>query len=340
MFTTNENGDSFADMAFLARAFQVSAMIQVAASLELADRVAEGTKPITALALEAGAEPTMLLRLCRALAAFGIFAVDADGNLSQTPRSMHLRQTAAPTLHYAAQYYASPHVRASWVKLEHAVRTGESAFQSVFHMPKFEYLKSHPAEAAVFDAFMRHSPEDRHAAVVDAYDFSDAGLVVDIGGGNGALLVAILKANPQAKGLLFDQAHVVTGATDALGAFVERLQIVDGSFFQTVPSEGDLYTMSQILHDWNDADCLKILGNLHAAMRPNTRLLVIERLLEVEAIRSNPMIYLSDINMMVNLQGRERTFPEFTGLLTQTGFSPPLVIRTRSSFCILETIRL
>ncbi len=337
MFATNENGDNFADMTFLVRAFQVSKMIQVAAALELADRVADGAKPITALALEAGAEPTMLLRLCRALAAFGIFAVDSDGNLSQTARSMHLRQTAAPTLHHAARYYASPHITASWAQLEHAVRTGESAFQAVYGMPKFDYLQTHPDEAQVFDAFMRHSPEDRHAAVVAAYDFSEAGLVVDIGGGNGALLAAILEANPQARAVLFDQAHVVAGAADSFELFAHRLQVATGSFFQSVPVGGDVYTMSQILHDWNDADCLSILTNVRAAMRPGTRLLVIERLLEGI---SNPMVYLSDINMMVNLQGRERTFEEFTDLLTQSGFFAPRVVRTRSSFSILETVRL
>ena len=337
MFTTAENRDSFADMTFLARAFQVSKMIQVAAALELADRVADGTRPITALALEAGAEPTMLLRLCRALAAFGIFAVDTDGNLSQTARSMHLRQTAAPTLHYAVRYYASPHITASWAKLEYAVRSGQSAFESVYGMPKFDYLKTHPDEAEVFDAFMRHSPEDRHAAVVDAYDFSEAGLVVDIGGGNGALLAAILTANPQTTGLLFDQAHVVAGAADTLERFAHRFEAATGSFFQSIPVGGDVYTMSQILHDWNDAQCQSILSNVQAAMRPGARLLVIERLLEGH---SNPIIYLADINMMVNLQGRERTLEEFTALLTQTGFSAPRVVRTRSSFCILETIRL
>lgn len=337
MFTTDENGDSLADMAFLARAFQVSKMIQVASALELADRVADGAKPITALALEAGAEPTMLLRLCRALAAFGIFAVDDDGNLAQTARSMHLRQTAAPTLHYAARYYASPHITASWAQLEHAVRTGESAFQSVYEMPKFDYLKMHPDEAEVFDAFMRHSPEDRHAAVVDAFDFSEAGLVVDIGGGNGALLAAILTANPHTTGQLFDQAHVVAGAGNTLELFDGRLRVATGSFFQVVPAGGDVYTMSQILHDWNDDQALSILSNVHAAMRPGARLLVIERLLEGH---SNPMVYLADINMMVSLQGRERTFEEFTALMTQTGFSAPRVIRTRSSFCIIETFSL
>ena len=339
MFTTNENADSFADMTFLVRAFQVSKMIEVAAALELADRVAEGAKPITVLALEAGAEPTMLLRLCRALSAFGIFAVDDAGNLCQTARSMHLRQASAPTLHHAARYYASPHITASWAKLEHAVRSGESAFQSVYGMPKFDYLQTHPDEAALFDAFMRHSPEDRHVAVVDAYDFSEAGLVVDIGGGNGALLAAILAANPQVTGLLFDQTHVVSGAADTLELFAGRLTVMTGSFFQSVPAGGDVYSMSQVLHDWNDAHCLSILTNAHAAMRPRTRLLVIERLLDDQPGHSNPMTYLSDINMMVNLQGRERTFAEFTDLLTRSGFSTPHVIRTRSSFSILETSR-
>jgi hypothetical protein len=339
MLATDHNENSFEDMAFLLRAFQVSKMLEVAAALELADRVDDGPKPITSLALEAGVEPTMLLRLCRALAAFDIFVVDADGNLSQSSRSMHLRQSAAPTLHHAARYYASPHITASWAKLEHAVRTGESAFQSVYGMPKFEYLKMHPDEAEIFDAFMRHSPEDRHAAVVEAYDFSEARLVVDIGGGNGALLAAILAANPQTMGLLFDQAHVVPGATRTLELFPGRLQTATGSFFESVPAEGDVYTMSQILHDWNDSYCQSILGNVHAAMRPGMRLLLIERLLEVEAGRSNPMIYLADINMMVNFQGRERSLEEFTELLTQTGFSAPRVIRTRSSFCILETQR-
>ena len=160
---------------------------------------------------------------------------------------------------------------------------------------------------------------------------------MDIGGGNGALLAAILTAHPQTTGLLFDQAHVVAGAADTLERFADRLQVATGSFFQVLPVGGDVHTMSQILHDCNDADCLSILSNVHTAMRPGRRLLVIERLLEG---RSDPMVYLSDINMMVNLQGRERTLGEFTTLLTQSGFSSPRAIRTRSSFCILETIRL
>jgi O-methyltransferase domain len=332
----NEN-DSFADMAFLTRAYQVSKMVQVAAALQLADRVADGPRSAATLASEAGAEPVALLRLCRALAAFGIFAVDAEGRISQTARSECLRQDATPTLYHAAMYWTSPHMWGSWSNLEHAVRTGKSAFESVFHAPKFEYLKTHPEEAELFDLFMQHSPEDRHAAVVAAYDFSNAGLVVDVGGGNGALLATILRANAHVRGLLFDQEAVVVGSVQLRSNFTERFEVQSGSFFETIPTGGDVYLMSQILHDWDDGRALSILRNARAAMGPDKRLLVIERLMDHEAGRTNPMTYLADINMMVNLHGRERTLPEFTRMLEASGFGAPQVYRTRSPFCVLET---
>jgi O-methyltransferase domain len=336
MSTPANNRDSFADLAFLTKAFQISKMIQVAVALELADRIVGGSQSVTTLALAAGANPEMLLRLCRALAAFGIFAVDTDENVNQTARSQCLRKDAVPTLHHAVMYWSTPHVWNSWANLEHAVRTGESAFESVYQMPKFDYLKAHPEEAELFDLFMQHTPDNRHAAVVAAYDFSNAGLVVDIGGGNGALLAAILQANPQARGLLFDQDVVVAGAGQTLADFAGRSQIEAGDFFQTIPFGGDTYTMSAVLHDWDDAHCLSILVNTRTAMQPNKRLLVIERLLEPEVGLTNPMNYLADISMMVNLNGRERTHTEFTQLLAMSGFGEPQIHRTTSAFCILE----
>lgn len=336
MSTPANNSDSFADMAFLARAFQVSKMVQVAVSLELADRVVDGSQSVTSLALAAGANPAMLLRLCRALAAFGIFAVDTNGNVSQTARSECLRKEVKPTLYHVAKFWATPHVWTSWANLEQTVRTGESAFESVYHMPKFDYLKVHPEEAELFNLFMQHGLDNRQAAVVAAYDFSKAGLVVDIGGGNGALLDAILQTNPHVRGLLFDQDAVVAGASRTLADFAGRCQIEAGDFFQTIPFGGDTYTMSAVLHDWDDEHCLTILTNTRAAMQPNKRLLVIERLLESQVELTNPMNYLADINMMGNLNGRERTHTEFTQLLAISGFSEPQIYRSTSVFCILE----
>ena len=338
MSSPASDAPAFADMALLTRGFQLSRMIQVAVALDLADHLEGGPQPMTALALKADADPAMLLRLCRALAAFGIFAVDAEGVVAQTARSDCLRRQATPTLYHAARYWATPHVWGGWEHLEDAVRTGGSAFESAYGTPKFEYLKLHPDEAELFDQFMQHGPDDRQAAVVAAYDFADAGLVVDVGGGNGALLGAILRANLEVRGVLFDQEAVVAGAARTLADVADRVQVEVGSFFEAVPSGGDVYTLSLILHDWDDERCLGILANIRTAMEAGKRLLVVERVLDQPDRPASPATYLSDINMMVNLHGRERTLPEFTSLLERSGFEKPLLHATESPFCILETI--
>ena len=339
MSKRTDEHDGFPDMAMLARAFQVSKMLQVAAAFELADRVTDGPRSATKLAQECGANPDMLLRLCRALAAFQIFAVDPSGNVSQTRRSAWLRRDAHPTLHHAARYWTMPSNWAAWGNLEEAIRTGNSAFQITFDLANFEYLKAHPDEAQLFDAFMQHSPDDRHAAVAEAYDFSGARLVVDVGGGNGALIAAILTANPDVHGLLFDQEMVVSGASQVLSSarLSERCRVVSGNFFESVPAGGDVYMLSQILHDWSDDGCQQILANCRSAMGSEARLLVIERVLDEEPGRTNPMNFLADMQMMVLFPGaKERTPAEFARLLGDAGFGQPRAIPTRSPFSVVE----
>ena len=194
MPTTDDDSDGFGEMALMVRSFQLSKMLQVAAVLGLADRVADGPRSVKELASESDSDPAMLLRLCRALAAFGVFSVADEDQVAQTARSAWLRQTATPTLHHAAMVSTSRHQWKAWANLEHTVRTGECAFEAAFDMPLFEYFKTNPAEAELFNLFMQHSPDDRHAAVVAAYDFS-VPVVVDVGGGSGALLAAILREN-------------------------------------------------------------------------------------------------------------------------------------------------
>ncbi len=328
--------DGFAEMALMVRSFQLSKMLQVAAALQLADRVDGAPRPVASLASECDADPVMLLRLCRALAAFGVFSVDDGEHVSHTARSAWLRQGATPTLHHAAMFWTSPYQWEPWAQLEHTVRTGECAAEAVFGMADFEYLKANPDDAKLFDLMMQHSPDDRHASVVAAYDFS-ASLVVDVGGGNGALLAAILGKHDDVRGVLFDQEAVVAGANDVLGADLSsRCRIEVGDFFETVSAGGDIYILSQVLHDWDDDRCATILANCRAAMGPRKRLLVIDRLLEQEPGRTNPMNYLADITMMVHLHGRERTPAELTDLLTEGGFGEPRIVRTTSPFSVLE----
>ena len=339
MSTTDDAGDpdGLSEMALMVRSFQLSKMLQVAAALQLADRIEDGPRSVVALARECGARPDMLLRLFRALAAFDVFSVDEAGQVAQTSRSAWLRETAVPTLYHVTRHWGSAHMWGSWSNLEHTVRTGECAFDAVYGVPLFEYLLAHPDDFELLNLFMQHSPDDRHGAVTAAYDFSDA-VVVDVGGGNGALLAAILHTYTMARGVLLDHDTVVADAHRVLdGADVAtRVELVAGDFFEAVPSGGDIYVLSQILHDWDDERCATILSNCRTAMTPDTRLLVIERLLEQDPAHMVPMNYLADITMMVQLHGQERTPAELARLLTGTGFSEARILRTTSPFCIVE----
>jgi hypothetical protein len=335
--TDAEKHHEAVEMTILARSFEIAKMVEIAATLGIADRLDNGPRPFAELAHGCGADPAMLLRMCRALAAFGVFAVDADGNIGQTTRSALLRQDSRPTVSYAARFLGTPGIWAAWSGMETTIRTGRPAFEAVHGMPFFEYLRTHPDEARLFDGFMQHSPEDRQAAVVEAYDFSTARLVVDVGGGNGALLAAILKANPGARGILFDREAVVASAPEVFEAHVNRCEIRSGDFLQSVPAGGDIYILSQVLHDWSDADGARILGNCRAAIDPSGKLLIVERVLSDVPDRSRAADYLLDM-MMMSLFGhaRERTLPEFTDLLARTRFARPNAIATRSAFFVLE----
>jgi O-methyltransferase domain len=330
--------DAFSEVALHIRGFQVSRMLHVAAVLRLADHVGDGLRTVSGIAAASGANADMLRRLFRALAAFGIFAVDDKGEVSQTPQSACLRSDASPTLHHAARYWGLPSVWATWGNLQHTIMTGEPAFEETFGVPNFEYLKANPLESEIFDAFMQHSPDDRHAAVAAAYDFSGSGIVVDVGGGSGGLLRAILDAHTDVNGMLADQAGVIAGAADVLGNHAGRCEVVATDFFVNVPKGGDIYTMAQILHDWSDERCLEILANCRLAMTPSSRLLIIERILDDASGRGVPMNFLADMHMMALFPGaKERTREEFNRLFRQSGLRLLRIIPTRSVFSIVET---
>lgn len=331
------NKEGFSHVNGLVRGYQVSKMIEIACSLEVADRIDMTARPAAELARECGADADKLTRLLRALAAFGLFAVSEDDLVSHTQDSCFLRKDSVPTLHYAARYYGMPSSWAVWGAAGRAITTGQAPFELEYGRTFFDHLAQDQEEAAIFDAFMQHSPDDRHAAVAEAYDFSQAGIVVDVGGGNGALLAAVLAANPKPRGILLDQAAVVSAAGSVLGSLADRCTIEAASFFEFVPAGGDIYTLSQILHDWNDERCLEILARCRAAIKPAGRLLIIERVLDRVPDESNAMNFLADMHMMMLFPGaRERTLPEFAVLLRKAGFAEPRLIATRSAFSIVE----
>src|SRR5438067_1440413 len=281
--TNTAASHNVSDMQLLVRAFQLSKLIGVAAELRVADRIATGAKPVAHLARESGANPAMLHRLLRALAASGIFQMNDGATVSHSTQSLLLCSGSTPTLHYAALYRTMSSNWTMWGSLGQTVRTGEPAFEAIFGVPNFEYLRDHPDEAELFNSFMQFSPDDRHAAVAEAYDFSAIATVADIGGGNGGLLAALLHKYANLRGVLVDQQGAVSGADQVLGPLAARCMIDAADFFVRVPAGQDVYVLSQILHDWNDEACLTILGTCRAAMRADSRLLVIERVLGPDA---------------------------------------------------------
>lgn len=224
----------------------------------------------------------------------------------------------------------------------HSVKTGEPAFPEVYGMTTWEYRASHPEESALFDGAMTGLSLAEAEAVVRSYDFSGIGVLVDVGGGKGALLAAILAANPALSGILFDQPHVVADAKDLLerAGVADRCEVVDGDFFKAVPKAvpggADAYLLKSIIHDWDDALAIEILRKCRAAMADSARLLLVERGIR-PANEPDPAKFI-DLMILVMLGGRERTAEEYERLYTEAGFKLTNTIHTGSLLDIIEGV--
>ena len=228
----------------------------------------------------------------------------------------------------------------TWGDLLHCVETGESATSYLFGVPNaFAYYAQHPDVNAMMNAGFVANGRVGAAAVVAAYDFSASGTLVDVGGGHGQLLAAILQAHPTLRAILFDQSHVVVGARPLLEAagVADRCQIVGGDLFTEIPT-GDTYLLMNIIHNWDDAQALAILKNCHQAMRPQTTILLIEQLLptHISPSATTQSQTLADLNMLVRTGGRQRTEQEFRALLGAAGFDLVGVIPTQTAYSVIK----
>jgi SAM-dependent methyltransferase len=316
--------------------YRVSQGIIVAARLGLADLLATGPKDCADLARATGTHAPSLYRLMRLLASMGVFAEDGQHRFALTPSAEFLRSEVSGTLRHMAMHLGEASNWRSWGELLHCVRTGETAFSHLHGMGQFAYLSRHPDEAATFDAFMVDQTALAADAIISAYDFADVRTVVDVGGGRGTLLAALLSAYPALRGVLFDQPRVLDGAKAVLEArgVASRCELNGGDFFQAVPPGGDTYLLQQILHDWNDERAGRILGRCRAALPPGGRLLIVERLIPPGNAPSPAKSV--DMQMLVTLGGRERTKEEYGDLLAGAGFRLTDVRSTQSPFSILE----
>jgi O-methyltransferase domain/Dimerisation domain len=320
-----------ADLHGLAGGLWRTQLLSVAARLELADRLAAGPRTAAELARDTGADADALFRVLRALASLGVFSQDAEDRFGPTATSERLRPSSPGSPHSRAALYGEPWWWAAAGGLYETVMTGEPAFDRVHGAALFDWLQERPEASATFDAHMTAMTGGEAEAVVAVAELPAHGTVVDVGGGRGTLLAAILRAHPGLRGVLFDQPHVVAGAV-----LPERCEAVAGSFFAAVPAGADVYTLKDIVHDWDDERALAILRTVRAAIPARGRLLVIERALPPGDEPAPGK--LVDITMLLITGGRERTRDEYADLLSRAGFRLASVAPTSAGTDVLTAL--
>lgn len=328
--------DSIRMLHTMITGYRTTQMISVVAKIGIADLLKDGPKSVDDLAQVTNTHAPSLYRLLRSVASLGIFAEDDQRRFALTALAEPLRSDVPGSLRAIAIFAGELWRWQAWGHLLQSVQTGKTAAHHAYGMEWFDYLTQHPEAGAVFDAAMATS--ERHHAVVAAYDFSKIATLVDVGGGKGILLAAILKANPHLHAVLCDTPQVTARAREFLRetGVADRCEIVGGDFFAGLPSGGDAYLMSLILHDWEDEQAIKLLENCHRAMNVQGKLLVIEQV--VPAANEPSLSKLLDITMMVETGGHERTEAEFRSLFASAGFELTKILPTRAPECVVEGI--
>jgi len=320
-------------------AYWASRIVYAAAKLGLADQLGTGAKSAEELAGSVCAHAPSLHRLMRTLGSLGILTERAERRFALTDLGKAL-MTGAPGSARASLLTVGSHwFDGSFDHIVHSIQTGETGFEKAQGMPLFEYLAQYPEYASLFNETMIGVHGEEPPAVAAAYDFSTLETVVDVGGGTGNMLAAILTRHARPRGILFDRPHVVRDAPALLQSkgVIDRVTIEAGDFFETVPAGGNAYVLSHIIHDWGEDQCLRILGHVHQAMKPDGRLLIVEMVLPAgDAPHLGKML---DMVMLVLPGGQERTEAEYHSLLGKANFRLTCVVPTDSAVSVMEAVQ-
>lgn len=319
----------FVELMAIVRGYQRSRALTVIAELGIADLLHDGPRHVDDLAAATSTHAPALYRVLRALASIGVFIEDTGQRFALSAMGDYLRRDHPLSLDPAARMFGADYEWRAWGELGHSVATGETAAVHALGMDVWEHRRLHPEQGEVFDAAMRTFSRGDNAGVLAAHDFGRYKLIADIGGGTGAVLAAVLAAHPGTRGILFDQPQVVAAADPVLrdADVADRVTVVPGDFFDSVPKGADAYLLARILHDWADEDALRILTGIRAAMTPEARLLIIDAV--VGPPNEDPLVKFLDLMMLVSAGGRERTEAEWRGLLADAGLE--FVAATRAT---------
>jgi O-methyltransferase domain len=306
----------------------ISESIYVAAALGLADLLADGPKNVEELAKTTGVGASSLRRVMRALVTIDVFAQDSDGRFAMAPTGEFLKRETEVSLHSAALFFGGERGAKVDELFLHCVKTGDTAWKTISGGNWISWLQSNSEWNSLFNMMMTAFSTLHLTGVLEAYDFSYASRIVDVGGGHGKIISEILKRYPRTHGVLFDLPHALEGGrkTIAQAGLTDRCEVVSGDFFVSVPSGADVYVLSRVIHDWNDEKAIAILKVVRKAIAPTGRLILLEVMLRPGQTKVYPV--LSDLNMLVRTGGCERTEEEYRTLYDSAGFALTRTVAT------------
>jgi hypothetical protein len=318
--------------------FQLTQLVSIVAKLKIADHLANGPQTVGQLATVTGSHADSLYRVLRALAGLGVFREEEDRRFRLTPAAEILRSGVPGSLRASAESRGEDWTWRAYGALRQSVMTGQTGFDLVYGKNTFDWFAENPAAARLFDEFQADVTAQSAAAVATAYDFSTARVVVDVGGGNGTLLAAILRRHAAPRGILFDLPNVVEAAKPVMDAEISRrCEFVGGDFFKALPERGDVYVLKYILHDWEENRARAILSNCHRVMTAaGAKMLVVEDLVCGPNIACSAK--MADVNMLARTGGRNRTEREYRDLLSAGRFNTRRVVPVDGSLAVIEAV--
>jgi len=325
----------------LAIGHYVSRALDLAARLGLADLLRDAPRSAGELAAESGTDAAALRRVLRLLVSVGVFDERSEDRFSLTPIGELLRSDVDGSMRSAVRLFTGVDIQDSWKELEYCVRTGQPAFRKTSpDADPFSSMASDPERAAVFDEAMAAFTHRTAIAVAAAYDFSRFGTIADIGGGNGALLLGILRAHRAPKGIVFDQPAAAERARREIerAGMASRCDAVGGNFFEAVPPGADAYLLKHVIHDWDDERATAILGRCRSAIADDGKLLLVEGVYPERIDRSlgSRGAAANDVNMLVCTGGRQRSEREFRELYAKASFQLVRIVPTPANVCVIE----
>lgn len=327
-------------MMQMSSGYWMTQLIYAAAKLGIADLLQDGPKSYEEIATSTETDAKSVYRVMRTLASAGVFTETEQGYFGLTPLAGSLRSGIPGSMRAMAIMFGEEQYQA-WGNILYSLQTGKSSFEHMYGTPMFKYFVDNPVPGEIYEEAMTSVSAAEKIALVECYDFSYITKLVEVGGGHGSFLAAILKANPSIQqGVLFDQPYVIEGAKDVIEAegVAARCELVPGNFYESVPSGGDAYSLKHVLHGHNDEESIAILKNVHSAMVENGKLLLMERV--VGSGKDSFLSKFLDLNMMMLVTGGcQRTETEYRNIIEAAGFQMTKIFPSKAGVSVIESIR-